>query len=58
MLSHGVPIFVVSKIIGHARPSITTDTYGHLLPGATAEIGQMMDELITPVAIPVDDLAL
>lgn len=58
MLSHGIPIFVVSKIIGHARPSITSDTYGHLLPGATAEIGQMMDDLISPVEIPVDDLKL
>jgi integrase len=51
MLSRGVPIFTVSKILGHARASITSDTYGHLVPGATDGIGQMMDELVAPVVI-------
>lgn len=54
MLSRGVSIFAVSKILGHARPSITSDIYGHLVPGAMAGIGDMMDELIKPVAISID----
>jgi integrase len=54
MLSRGVSIFAVSKIIGHARPSITSDIYGHLVPGATNGVGEMMDELIAPVAISVE----
>ncbi len=55
MLSHGVSVFIVSKIIGHARPSITSDIYGHLVPGAMNGIGQMMDDLIAPISIPVDE---
>lgn len=55
MLSRGVPIFTVSKILGHARASITSDTYGHLVSGATDGIGQMMDDAIGPVAISLED---
>jgi integrase len=51
MLSNGVPIFTASKIIGHARPSITSDTYGHLIPGAASGIGQLMDDLVAPVSV-------
>jgi integrase len=57
MLSHGVSVFVVSKIIGHARPSITSDIYGHLVPGATSGIGQLMDDLITPISIEIKNIA-
>lgn len=51
MLSKGVPIFIVSKILGHARPSITSDIYGHLVPGSMDGIGDMMDELIAPIQV-------
>ncbi len=27
MLNHGIPVIVVSKILGHAKPSITLDIY-------------------------------
>jgi len=37
--------------MGHARPSITSDIYGHLVPGAMSGIGQMKDELIAPIPI-------
>jgi integrase len=51
MLSRGVSIFIVSKIMGHARPSITSDIYGHLVPGSMSGIGNMMDELIAPIQV-------
>jgi integrase len=51
MLNQGVPIFKVSKILGHARPSITSDIYGHLVPGSMDGIGDMMDELIAPISV-------
>jgi integrase len=51
MLSRGVSIFIVSKIMGHARPSITSDIYGHLVPGSMSGIGDMMDELIAPIQV-------
>jgi integrase len=57
MLSNGVSIFVVSKIVGHARASITSDTYGHLVPGTTTAVGKLMDDLIAPVSITVKDLS-
>ena len=57
MLSHGVPVFVASQRLGHARASITSDIYGHLIPGIEDGIGQMMDDLVAPVAIPIEDLA-
>jgi integrase len=40
---------IVSRRLGHARPSITLDIYGHLIPGMQEEAAQMIDGLITPV---------
>ncbi len=51
MLSHGVPVLVVSRMLGHSRPSITLDVYGHLIPSAQAEVAEKMDELIAPIEL-------
>jgi integrase len=51
ILNQGVPIFKVSKILGHARPSITSDIYGHVMPNGMDGIGDMMDELIAPIQV-------
>jgi hypothetical protein len=32
-LRDGVPVTLVSKRVGHAKVSITLDTYSHILPG-------------------------
>jgi hypothetical protein len=37
--------------MGHARPSITSDIYGHLVPGSMDGIGDLMDEMIAPIQI-------
>ncbi len=55
MLSNGKSIFTVSKYIGHARPSITSDIYGHLIPGAGDDIGQMMDDLVFPTELHLEN---
>jgi integrase len=34
MLSHGVPLIVVSRQLGHANPNITAQVYAHLLEDA------------------------
>lgn len=52
MLNNGVPILVVTKILGHSKPSTTLDIYGHLVPVMQEEAARIMDRLITP--IPVD----
>jgi hypothetical protein len=48
MLNHGTPLIIASWRLGHARPSITLDIYGHLIPDRQAETAEMMDELVTP----------
>jgi len=52
MLNNGVPILVASRRLGHARPSITLDIYGHLIPNKQAETAQLMDQLVTPIELP------
>jgi integrase len=51
MLNHGVPVIVVSKRLGHAKPSITLDVYGHLYLEMQGEAARIMDELINPIQI-------
>jgi integrase len=53
MLNNGVPSLVVSKMLGHAKTSTTLDIYGHLIPVMQSEAARIMDELITPIAIPL-----
>ena len=51
MLNHGVPVIIISLRLGHAKPSITLDIYGHLIPGMQEEAAQLIDELITAILI-------
>jgi integrase len=51
MLNHGIPVIVVSRRLGHAKPSITLDIYGHMIPGMQAEAAEKMDQLVTPVML-------
>jgi integrase len=51
MLNHGIPVIVVSRRLGHARPSITLDVYAHLIPRMDEDAAQKMDELVTPVEL-------
>jgi integrase len=53
MLNHDIPVLVVSRMLGHSRPSITLDVYGHLIPSAQSEVAEKMDELITPMEVTV-----
>jgi integrase len=51
MLNNGIPVIVVSRRLGHARPSITLDVYGHLIPSKQQEAVEKMDELLTPISV-------
>lgn len=53
MLNYGIPVIVASKRLGHAKPSITMDVYGHLIPSRQEEAAMLMDELLTPVGLPI-----
>lgn len=37
LLAHGVPLKVVSEILGHSSTAITGDVYGHVAPDVAAE---------------------
>jgi integrase len=47
MLNHGIPVLIVSKRLGHSKPSITIDVYGHVIPSKQEEAAQLMDNLIS-----------
>jgi len=51
MPNNGVAPFVVSKRLDHAKPSITLDIYGHLIPHMQGGIAELMDELTTPISV-------
>ena len=51
MLNHVIPVIVVSKILGHSKPSITMDIYGHLCNEMQGEAPRLMDELVSPVKV-------
>lgn len=51
MINNGCPVFVVSKRLGHSKPSTTMDIYGHLIPLMQEGIADLMDDLTTPVSV-------
>lgn len=55
MLNHGIPVIVVSKILGHAGPSTTMDIYGHLIHEMQGEAAQVIDDLVTPIRVEITD---
>ncbi|OGN98679.1 MAG: hypothetical protein A2Z71_11290 [Chloroflexi bacterium RBG_13_50_21] len=55
MLNHDIPVIIVSRRLGHARASITSDVYGHLLPNMQDEAAEMIDDLVTPTEVKLTD---
>jgi integrase len=53
MLNSGIPVIVVSRRLGHAKPSITLDIYGHLIPTKQQEAAALIDQLLTPIQIKI-----
>ena len=51
MLNANIPVIVVSRRLGHARASITLDVYGHLIPSMQSEAAELIDQMVTPVAV-------
>jgi hypothetical protein len=49
MLTHGVPLKVVSEVLGHSSIAITGDVYGHVSPDvsrdAVATLGAVLSNL-------------
>jgi integrase len=55
MLNYDVPVIVASRRLGHARASITMDIYGHLIPSMQAEAAEVIDRLVTPIEVRMDE---
>jgi integrase len=53
MLNHGAPPIVVSRILGHSKPSTTFDIYGHLYHEMQGEAAKIMDDLVTPIQVEI-----
>ena len=51
MLNHGVPVLIVSKILGHSKPSTTLDIYGHMIPIMQDGVASLMNDLLTPIPV-------
>ena len=49
MLMNGIALIIVSQRLGHSKPSVTLDFYGHYMPGMQKEAAELMDELVTPI---------
>jgi integrase len=47
LLAQGVPLKVVSDLLGHTRISVTADLYTHVLPSLKREAMDLMDSLLT-----------
>jgi len=56
-LNHGIPPLIVSKVLGHSKPSTTLDIYGHLIPVYQDEVARLMDELVTPIPVKLKEKA-
>ena len=54
LLNQGIPVITVSRRLGHARASITLDVYGHLMPTMQEELADMIDDLVMPTAVQID----
>jgi integrase len=39
MLASGVPVKVVSEMLGHSSPTITLSIYAHVMPGMAEDAG-------------------
>lgn len=49
MLRQGVPLEVVSRMLGHERPSFTADTYRHVYPDELPAHTIPLSELLKPI---------
>lgn len=52
LLEHGIPVTTVQRRVGHSKPSVTTDTYGHMIVPTQVYAANTIEALVTPVSAP------
>lgn len=57
LLNSGVPVIAVSRMLGHSKPSVTLDVYGHLYNELQDEAAARMDQLVSPISVQLVDAA-
>ena len=56
MINHNIAINRVSQVLGHSKPSVTLDIYSHVFAGSQDDIAALMDELVTPIPISMQNV--
>lgn len=56
LLIKNISPIVVSRRLGHSKPSITLDVYGHYVQSMQSEAAELIDEMVTPVAVDIKQL--
>ena len=58
MIANGIPIVVVSRILGHSKPSVTLNIYAHCVSELQYEAAKVMKEITTPISINLHEFSL
>ena len=53
MINRGIPIVVVSKILGHSKPSVTLNIYAHCISELQYKAAKIIEDITTPIAIDI-----
>ena len=56
MLRQGIHPKVVQERLVHSQISLTLDTNSHVLPSMQLEAAEKLDQLLTPISIPLDNV--
>jgi integrase len=51
LLNNNIPVLVVSRILGHSKPSVTLDIYGHLYNEMQDDAARLMDSMTTSTRV-------
>lgn len=54
MISNGIPVLIVSQILGHSKPSVTMNIYAHASIEMQSEAANLMENLVTPIPYPIE----
>jgi hypothetical protein len=46
LINAGLDVLTISRRLGHSKPSVTLDTYGHLIKGADVAAAAAIDTLL------------
>jgi hypothetical protein len=49
-----IAVIEVSRWLVYSRASITLDVYGHLIPGMRCKVAELINELVMPVVIQIE----